>query len=252
MPKQFERIIELFGPENFDLKNLKKQYKKAALRYHPDKDGEKELFQELNDYYLLLLPLIKDGYLSKEEITDIREVLSNSSETVRKEISKQIRAIKPDFFSVRIDLVDIGVAAAISAPIGALANGTSGIIGKYSLSFFSPAMASTAGTFATFAGIGALAYFLSAFPQVITQDFIEDSSFLEENPRIRSFLKYTSSFLIELGSLTVAAAMLGTPIATTLICSMVIPTAVYVFNTLKNTINFVEDMPQEKRLALTY
>lgn len=44
MPKKFERIIELFGPENFDLKNLKSQYKKAALKYHPDKDGEKELF----------------------------------------------------------------------------------------------------------------------------------------------------------------------------------------------------------------
>ncbi|HHF7344293.1 TPA: hypothetical protein ACPSKB_000696 [Legionella feeleii] len=250
MLKTFDRMIKLFAPEKFDLKKLKEQYRKAVLIHHPDKGGNAELFKELNYFYSLLLPIIENTF-SKNEVDIINDILSNSSSDVREEISRQIIAIRPGFFYV-VDLLTLGFTTVIAAPLGPLIYGVEGIIGKYSLSFFSPAIASAAGTFASFAGVGAIALPLFFFSSSITENFIEKSSSLKENPNLKEFLKDTSNLLIELGSLTTAAAILQAPIAITLLCSMIIPTAIYAFKTLQNAINSVATFfPEETIFSLT-
>lgn len=37
------------------IKNIKRQYKRLSLKYHPDKQGSNELFIKLKDYYDLLI-----------------------------------------------------------------------------------------------------------------------------------------------------------------------------------------------------
>ncbi|WP_112854543.1 hypothetical protein [Legionella feeleii] len=65
-------------------------------------------------------------------------------------------------------------------------------------------------------------------------------------------MKDTSNLLIELGSLAAAAAIMQAPIAITLLCSMIIPTAIYAFKTLQNAINSVATFfPEETILSLT-
>ncbi len=77
------------------------------------------------------------------------------------------------------------VFAAIAAPCGALFDDVNGLIGKYSLSFFNPNLASVAGTFKTFALMGAISVYI--LPRLILDTFISDNHFLKNTQTYRKF-----------------------------------------------------------------
>ncbi len=129
------------------------------------------------------------------------------------------------------------VDSIISVPFGALFGGVAGSLGKGALSFFSPAMASAAGNFATFAGVGMIAAPLTIIPNFIINNLLARSDFLKKHPNLASFVANTADFLITLGAVTVGAALLSASLPATLISMMIIPTALYVLNTLCNLIN---------------
>lgn len=51
-------ILEIENYEDLTLSNLKKQYRKLALKYHPDKNGNTEIstekFKKINEAYTYL------------------------------------------------------------------------------------------------------------------------------------------------------------------------------------------------------
>lgn len=118
---------------------------------------------------------------------------------------------------------DIIAESIAAAGVGALFGGIRGSVGKCGLSFFNPALASTAGTFFTFAGVGAIALPLAMIPMKIKKLLLENSTFLSDKPVLKQFIDLTSSALIVLTSVTAAATILGTPLGTTLLCMMMLP-----------------------------
>ena len=129
------------------------------------------------------------------------------------------------------------VNAALEIPAGALVGGIQGSLGKALFSFFNAPLASTVGGFGTFAGIGAIAYPLIFLPKLLADHLIDNSAFLARNPNFKAFVSETSSLLVSLGAVTAAAALLGTPLAPTVISMMVIPAVLYVLSTVCNVIN---------------
>jgi hypothetical protein len=129
------------------------------------------------------------------------------------------------------------VAGAISAPFGALAGGIFGSLGQYAVSFFNPAMASVAGSFATFAGIGAIAAPLIIIPRILLDHVLNRSAFLAQRPNFKEFIQDTTSLLLNLAVVATAAAIIGSPIGPTILCMMIIPAAIYLLSTLCRAIN---------------
>lgn len=131
----------------------------------------------------------------------------------------------------------IVAATALGVPFGALGGGILGSLGKALFSFFDAPLASTVGDFGTFAGIGAIAYPLKLLPSLLVNHLIDNSAFLARNPNVKAFVSETSSLLLSLAAVTAAAALLGTPLAATVISMMVIPAALYVLSTVCSVIN---------------
>lgn len=137
----------------------------------------------------------------------------------------------------QLTTTDIILTGAVVAPIGALVGGISGGLGKCAVSFFNPAMASAAGSFLTFAAVGAIAAPLMILPKLITDYLINKSHFLNKHQNLKEFLENTSTFLLTLGAVAASAAILGTPIGPTIICMMVIPAVLYAINAICSAIN---------------
>ena len=53
-------LLDLSDKDVFDKRNLRNKYKKAVLKHHPDKDGEKELFIKVQSFKEKLYDLIDD------------------------------------------------------------------------------------------------------------------------------------------------------------------------------------------------
>lgn len=123
-------------------------------------------------------------------------------------------------------------------PVSALSNGITGTIGKYAYSFFNPAATQAMGGFGTFAGIGALAFPLAYIPTLISNHFLDKSSFLTEHSELKSFLKSSLGFVYSLAATAVAAAIIGSPIGTSVICTMVIPAMILGLATIVHSIGY--------------
>ena len=95
----FDGMLELLSVDTFDLKNLKKQYRIAALKHHPDKGGDEASFKILSQHYQLLLPLVDQATLSAAEINSINVALQLSSYKTRKIILEQIKIVNVDVFN---------------------------------------------------------------------------------------------------------------------------------------------------------
>ena len=133
----------------------------------------------------------------------------------------------------------LALSLATSSPVGALLNGISGSVGRFSLSFFNPALASSAGTFWTFAGVGAIAGPLALIPLLLKEEFFDKSSLLEDHPTLKDSLSKIAETLIQLGSITSAALILGLPpFGATVISMMVVSVAL---NTLGSLCLLVSD-----------
>ena len=119
---------------------------------------------------------------------------------------------------------DIAGTVAVSALIGALSTGVGGTISKFGLSLFNPSLASTAGTFGTFAGLGAIAAPLAVIPYLLKQHFFDEKSVLKDHPILKKELSSTFN-LINIATSTVTAALiLGIPpFGTTVIVALAIP-----------------------------
>ena len=69
------RLLEI-SPRDIHGPQLKKQYKRKCLRFHPDKKGDKEIFIELKEAYEFLLHQPKqDSFLDNMDETFLRQYL---------------------------------------------------------------------------------------------------------------------------------------------------------------------------------
>lgn len=137
--------------------------------------------------------------------------------------------------------------AALSVPVGALVYPLFGSLGKFALSFFDSSMASCAGSFGTFAAMGAIAAPLVIIPSIIKDHFLDHSEFLKNYPNLKGFLNATSSFLINLGAITAAAAMLSIPVfGATVISMLIIPAVCNALMALYHTIQGALDYCQKE------
>jgi len=122
---------------------------------------------------------------------------------------------------------EIALQMAVAVPVGAVCHGIFGSLGKFSLSFFNPSLASCAGTFSTFAGVGAIALPLVIIPKLLKAKFFDNSSMLEDYPVLKNQLSKISDVFISIGSVATAALILGIPpFGATVISIMVIDVAV--------------------------
>ena len=94
---KFDEMLALFSPKEFDLKELKKQYRNKSLIHHPDKGGDENKFKALAAGYELLLPLV-EGNTSEEILGEIRKELTDSSPDTKKEILTQIKSMNANAF----------------------------------------------------------------------------------------------------------------------------------------------------------
>ena len=138
---------------------------------------------------------------------------------------------------VRLTPGKVLVGAAFSVPCGALFGGIMGSFGKAAVSLFNPAVANAAGTFVSFAGMGAIAAPLIIIPRLITDHFLNKSAYLASNPNLKSFLQDTTTLLLNLAAVATAAAIIGSPIGPAVLCMMIIPAAIYLLSTICNVVN---------------
>lgn len=132
---------------------------------------------------------------------------------------------------------DVLTNSIVAMPFGALLGGLSGIGGRCAISFFSPAMASAAGTFSTFAGVGLIAAPLMLIPSYITNRLLSKIDFLKAHPKLAAFLADTADFLITLGAVAAGTALISSAFPATLLSVMIIPAVVYALKTLCNVLN---------------
>jgi hypothetical protein len=94
---KFDAMLALFEQKEFDLKELKKQYRNKSLIHHPDRGGDENKFKDLIAGYELLLPLV-EGNTSEEILDKIRKELTDSSPDTKKEILAQIKSMNANAF----------------------------------------------------------------------------------------------------------------------------------------------------------
>lgn len=135
----------------------------------------------------------------------------------------------------------IAGVALCEAAAGAALGGISGLFGKLGLSIFNPTLASAAGSFLTFATVGAIAAPLVILPTILSDCLIENMAFLEKRPNAKEFIKDTSKLLLQIAAIAAAAAILSTPIGPTVICMMVIPVIYYVLKSICNLVNALNE-----------
>jgi hypothetical protein len=149
----------------------------------------------------------------------------------------------------KVNPATIVVNGAIEAGCGAVLGGLSGLIGQYGVSFFSSVVANAAGSFGTFAALGAIAAPLVFLPQLLANYAIENNDYLNKHPYFKDFLKDTSRLVLQIGAVAAAAAMLSTPIGPTVICMMVIPAIYYLLSSICNAINALSDYDEKMNPA---
>lgn len=112
-----------------------------------------------------------------------------------------------------------------------------GLSGQFSVSFFNPALASCAGSFMTFAGVGALTGCLFVIPYLLKKRFFDEKSFLDEQPQLKNKISLITNTLSIIGGLIASAVILGLPpFGATVIIMMVIPSAMAFITALFSTI----------------
>lgn len=111
-----------------------------------------------------------------------------------------------------------------AVPVGALVGGVNGIVGKFSLSFFNPSLASAAGTLGTFADVGALSFSFFFIPHLLKEHYFDNSGVLEEEPILKAILKDITGLFLQVSSVVLAALILGLPpLGATVIASVILP-----------------------------
>ena len=73
--------------DNISLDELKKQYRKLCLQFHPDKGGDKDAFQEINEEYKKILEQIRQKAFQENDMNlykVINEHLYNVDEYIKK------------------------------------------------------------------------------------------------------------------------------------------------------------------------
>lgn len=145
--------------------------------------------------------------------------------------------------------IGVGILEVVAVPVGALGHGVQGIIGKACYSFFNSSATSAVGGFATFAGVGAIAAPLVVIPVMIAHLLIDNSSFLQQHPGLQSVIKDTTILLLNLASVTAAAAILSLPIVPTVMCLMIVPAIAFVLTQLFRAISAAVDYSNELDLA---
>jgi hypothetical protein len=128
-------------------------------------------------------------------------------------------------------------------PVAALGGGIQGFAGRTALSFFNPVMAGVAGSFASFAGMGAIACPLIIIPHLLTAHFFNKSAFLNTHPNLKGVLLSTNNLLLTLGAVTTAAVLLGMPsLGATVIAMMIVPTLMFALSTLYHAVKACIDL----------
>jgi hypothetical protein len=139
------------------------------------------------------------------------------------------------------------IAGGILAPLGALFGGINGILGRYSLSFFNPVLASAAGTFGTFAAMGAIAAPLMIVPKHLTEHFLNKNEYLKEHPNLQGLLLDTNKLLLSMGAVTTAALLLGLPpLGASVIAMMIIPAIVFALSSICRLVNLCRNTDIEE------
>lgn len=136
-----------------------------------------------------------------------------------------------------LDPATLALRTVSAIPVGAVGHGLSGLIGRCGISFFSPAMASAAGTFLTFAGVGLIALPLTVIPSYITRHLLDKTEFAKKHPHLATFLKDTADLLFILGAVAVGAAVFSSSFPVTIMALMILPTAYYALKTLHTVIS---------------
>lgn len=127
----------------------------------------------------------------------------------------------------------------VAAPFNAVFGGINGMIGRSSISFFNPIIASTAGSFGTFAVMGALTLPLVILPSILIDHAFKNSTFLSNYPKTKDFLHDSATLLTNFAAISTAALVMGLPpFGITVLCMMVVPTLLFV---LKQICNVVHD-----------
>lgn len=121
--------------------------------------------------------------------------------------------------------------------LGAVFGGLSGLVSQYAYSFFSPELVSNAGGFLVFSGVGALAALLKWIPQLVTKDYLNDNDYLAEHINLKSFIENSLNLLYSFAAAAASAALIGSPVAPTVACMMLIPTIIWVLTSLNNVLS---------------
>lgn len=146
-----------------------------------------------------------------------------------KKVKKNETKITPGYF--------IG-SSLVAAPFTALFGGLEGVIGRSTISFFNPVIASTAGSFGTFAVMGALTFPLAILPSLLVDHAFKNSTFLNNYPKTKEFLHDSATLLINFAAVSTAALIIGLPpFGITVLCMMVVPTVIFALKQICNVVN---------------
>lgn len=129
---------------------------------------------------------------------------------------------------------EVFARACAEAGMGAVYSGISGVVSKYAYSFFRPEMVSNAGGFLSFAGVGALAALLKWIPQLLTKDYLNNNDYLAEHTNLKSFIEKSLNLAYTFAAVAASAALIGSPVAPTLACTMLLPTVTWVLTSLND------------------
>ena len=83
--------MKYFNPIPKTLEELKKQYKKASLKYHPDVGGSNEEMKELNAEYTELFEKLKDVHVNSKTRETYRKATTETPQQFIEIIDKLIR-----------------------------------------------------------------------------------------------------------------------------------------------------------------
>ena len=143
---------------------------------------------------------------------------------------------------------DIAATLIVGAAGGVLVGGALGSLGKWTLAFFNPGF-SNVSNFATFTGVGAIAFPLVTLSTLFSNHYMNKSEYLKSYPNLHSFLINAIDLVVALAAVTAAAAIVGSPIIPTVACTMLIPTIAYVLGMIACGVNAFLPVNKESKSA---